>query len=127
MVTAYVALKVGDSLGLAMEYVNGEDLKRLIKHNGILPVREACFYVAQAALGLQHAHEKGMVHRDIKPSNLILTYERTKPVVKILDFGLSKATTEKNEDFGLTGELGKCWAPRNTWPRNKSSTLPMRI
>ena len=62
----------------------------------------AAFYVHQVALGLQHAHEKGMVHRDIKPNNLMLTVEGKKHVVKILDFGLSKATSEKGAETGLT-------------------------
>src|SRR5262249_15065938 len=57
---------------LAMEYVNGTDLGRLVKRNGPCPVAEACDYIRQAALGLQHAFERGLVHRDIKPSNLLV-------------------------------------------------------
>ena len=49
---------------------------------------QACDYIRQAALGLQHAHERGMVHRDIKPHNLLLTAERA--TVKILDMGLAR-------------------------------------
>ena len=56
-----------------MEYVEGEDLAKVVKARGPLPVANACYYVHQAALGLQHAHEQGMVHRDIKPQNLILS------------------------------------------------------
>ena len=51
-----------------------------------MPVAEACDYIRQAAMGLQHAHERGMVHRDIKPHNMMVTQDR---VVKILDFGLA--------------------------------------
>ena len=72
IVTAYTALRLGESLVLAMEYVEGLDLARLVKARGPLPVANACNYVHQAALGLQHAHEHGMVHRDIKPGNLML-------------------------------------------------------
>ena len=50
-----------------MEYVEGYDLAQLVKSNGPLPVAKACYFVYQAALGFQHAHEHGMVHRDIKP------------------------------------------------------------
>ena len=57
---------------LTMEYVEGTDLGKLIKQQGPLPAALACDYIRQAALGLQHAHEQGMVHRDIKPSNLLL-------------------------------------------------------
>ena len=72
IVTAYAALRMGESLVLAMEYVEGLDLAKLVKARGPLPVANACYYVHQAALGLQHAHEHGMVHRDIKPGNLML-------------------------------------------------------
>ena len=56
---------------LVMEYVEGVTLAELVLERGPLPVAEACNYVRQAALGLQHAHECGMVHRDVKPANLI--------------------------------------------------------
>ena len=64
----------------------------------------ACNFVHQAALGLQHAHEQGMVHRDIKPGNLMLAREGNRPVVKVLDFGLAKVTSEGAGDGGLTHE-----------------------
>ena len=71
---------------LVMEYVEGADLAKLGRHVGPLPIPEACELIRQAALGLQHAHEHGLVHRDIKPSNLMLT---TTGQVKILDLGLA--------------------------------------
>jgi serine/threonine protein kinase/WD40 repeat protein len=104
VVAAYHALQVGDLLAFAMEYVEGEDLASLVKSQGPLPVPHACFYVQQAALGLQHAFEKKMVHRDIKPQNLILAREGKKHLVKVLDFGLAKVMREKTDDTGLTGE-----------------------
>jgi len=79
---------------MAMEFVDGVDLARLIKEHRVLEVSEACEYIRQAALGLQHAHENGFVHRDIKPSNIIVAGERhiaqaKHPcIVKILDMGL---------------------------------------
>src|SRR5262249_28607217 len=60
---------------------------RLVKEHGPLAVPLACDYVRQAAHGLQHAHERGLVHRDIKPANLLLT---RKGVVKVLDMGLAR-------------------------------------
>ena len=58
---------------LAMEYVEGLDLAKMVKAKGPLPVANASHFIDQAALGLQHAHERGMVHRDIKPANLMLS------------------------------------------------------
>jgi serine/threonine protein kinase len=104
IVTAYAAIRAGESIVFAMEYVEGYDLDRLVAGKGPLPVAQACNFIYQAALGLQYAHEKGMVHRDIKPSNLILSRHGKKPVVKVLDFGLAKATREGSVDRSLTHE-----------------------
>ncbi len=104
VVTAYSALRVGESLVLAMEYVDGLDLARLVKSYGVLPVANACNYVHQAALGLQHAHEHGMVHRDIKPGNLMLARQGSRALIKVLDFGLAKVKSEGPTDRTLTHE-----------------------
>ncbi len=87
-----------------MEYVDGLDLSRLVKAHGPLPVAKACNYVHQAALGLQHAHENGMVHRDIKPGNLMLARQGNRGVIKVLDFGLAKIQSEGAVEGGLTHE-----------------------
>ena len=102
VVTAYTALQLGETLAFAMEYVKGQDLAKLVKAHGPLPVPNACHYARQVALGLQHAHDKHMVHRDIKPQNLILTREGKRHIVKILDFGLAKVLCEHAEDSSLT-------------------------
>ena len=84
---------------LAMEFVPGIDLLRLVRQAGPLTPTDACYYVRQAAEGLQHAHEQGLVHRDIKPANLMVTPSplaptRTQtarlPKVKVLDMGLAR-------------------------------------
>jgi serine/threonine protein kinase len=72
----------------AMEYVEGCNLAQWVEQHGPLPVRRACEYVRQAALGLQHAHERGLVHRDVKPSNLLLTTQGE--TIKLLDLGLAR-------------------------------------
>src|SRR5262249_26017758 len=102
IVTAYHATRLGESIVFAMEYVEGLDLTRLVKANGPIPVRHACNFVYQAALGLQHAHEEGLVHRDIKPGNLMLARKGDRPLIKVLDFGLAKATREERVDSALT-------------------------
>jgi serine/threonine protein kinase len=104
IITAYSATRVGESIVFSMQYVEGYDLSKLVEKSGPLSVAHACNFVYQAALGLQHAHEHGMVHRDIKPSNLMLARDGNKPVVKVLDFGLAKVTSEGTVDGGLTHE-----------------------
>ena len=94
IVTAYTAFRNGESLVFAMEYVEGLDLARMVKARGPMPVAHACQFIQQAALGLEHAHEHGMVHRDIKPGNLMLSRNRDKALIKILDFGLARASHE---------------------------------
>jgi serine/threonine-protein kinase len=97
IVTAYDANEIGDRLYLVMEFVDGPNLQELVRKQGPLPVSQACDFIRQAALGLQHAHELGMVHRDIKPANLLVQRAPSRnpdapPIytVKILDFGLAR-------------------------------------
>jgi serine/threonine protein kinase len=91
----------GETHYLVMEYLEGTNLEQLVQENGPLPVARACAFIRQAALGLQHAQEKGVVHRDIKPGNLVVTRLRIaddqptirKPqatIVKILDLGIAR-------------------------------------
>src|SRR5205814_777034 len=82
---------------------HGVNLNQRVQQSGPLPVEEARDFIRQAALGLQHAHERGLVHRDIKPSNLFVTEGQRQgsgsghgtdpgpltPTVKILDMGLA--------------------------------------
>ena len=87
VVLAFDAESAGGNLFLSMEYVEGTDLTKLVRQNGPMPIAHACDAIRQAALGLQHAHERGLVHRDIKPSNLLYT---PKGQVKVLDLGLAQ-------------------------------------
>jgi WD40 repeat protein/tRNA A-37 threonylcarbamoyl transferase component Bud32 len=86
IVTAFDADQAGGNHFLVMEFIEGRRLDRVVAEQGPLPVALACDFVRQAALGLQHACEHGMMHRDIKPQNLMLTAEGQ---IKILDFGLA--------------------------------------
>jgi serine/threonine-protein kinase len=77
---------------IVMEYLRGLDLKEVSTRRGPLPVSEAIDFVLQACDAVAEAHSLGIVHRDLKPSNLFLL-ERPdgSPLVKVLDFGISKA------------------------------------
>ena len=109
IVAAFDADEVGGVHFLAMEFIEGISLARLVAESGPLPVRLACGYVRQAALGLQHAHERGMVHRDIKPHNLILARDGH---VKILDFGLARFLSESDPSAGAgASSTGEAQAP----------------
>jgi serine/threonine protein kinase len=86
---------------LAMEYVEGEDLQSVLDKGGPPHFSEAVHWAYQAAAGLHHAHEKGLVHRDVKPANLIRSKDGA---VKILDMGLARSFQEEADN--LTGALG---------------------
>ena len=122
IVTAYSALRFGESLVLAMEYVEGLDLAKTVKAKGPLPVAHACYFIHQAALGLQHAHEQGMVHRDIKPGNLMLARIGNRAVVKILDFGLAKVRRERAPIGTVTHGRASCSARPISSPPSRSTT-----
>ena len=107
IVRAYDVDMEGRTYFLVMEYVDGVDLQDLVAHRGRLDPARAAHYVRQAADGLQHAHEAGLVHRDVKPANLLLG--RT-GVLKILDLGLARffhegaaSATEQRSDDAVLG------------------------
>ncbi|MCA9207765.1 MAG: protein kinase, partial [Planctomycetales bacterium] len=89
------ALDAGEVAGthyLAMELLAGEDLSGVQRRWGRISVPEACELARQTALGLQYAHENGLIHRDIKPGNLMLSANEAdgSPRVRILDLGLAR-------------------------------------
>jgi tRNA A-37 threonylcarbamoyl transferase component Bud32 len=78
----------GDSYYMVMEFVEGQDLKKVLRTRGRLrPVKEAIDLVAQVANALEYAHERGLIHRDIKPENIMIT-ESGQPI--LTDFGIAK-------------------------------------
>jgi serine/threonine protein kinase len=88
---------------LVLEYIDGCNLHDFVRKNGPLAAARAAHYIRQAALGLGHAHEQGLVHRDLKPSNLLL--DRC-GVVKMLDLGLARFFGEDNSPFVQQFEQG---------------------
>ena len=95
VVSVFEADQDGDTHYLAMEYVPGITLQQLVERHGPLPIAQACDFVRQTALGLQHAAEQGLVHRDIKPANLMILMNEAaampqSAMVKILDMGVAR-------------------------------------
>jgi serine/threonine-protein kinase len=88
---------------MVMEHLSGTDFGQVLKTRGSLPVKEAVDYMLQAFEAIAEAHALGVVHRDLKPGNLFLTTRADgSPLVKVLDFGLSKATKPGEEEHSLT-------------------------
>jgi hypothetical protein len=84
---------------MVMEYLEGQDLAAVLRATGPLPVSDAVAFVAQAIEAIAEAHALGIVHRDIKPSNLFLARRPDgTPLVKVLDFGISKAAIPGSMD-----------------------------
>ena len=81
-----------------MEYVEGLTLQQLVERDGPLPFELAGEYMRQAAEGLHHAHEHGIIHRDIKPANMIVNPDG---VLKVLDLGLTRLSSEEAESLTL--------------------------
>jgi serine/threonine protein kinase len=113
-VTVHDAGQLGDRQYLAMEYLDGIDLERLLEQNGPLPIELVRDFALQVARGLAHAHERGLVHRDIKPANLIVVPRppawNADPAelapgrftVKILDMGLARFDSAQSNLASLT-------------------------
>ncbi len=99
IVLAHDADQAGELHFLVMEHVEGTSLDQVVARRGPLPVAEACEYARQAALGLQHAHEQGLVHRDVKPHNLLLTPQGQ---VKVVDFGLAHLARADGAETAVT-------------------------
>ncbi len=86
LVRAYDAGHDGNVHFLVTEFVPGSDLRHLVRSGGKLNQQDAATIVTATAMGLQHAHEQGLIHRDIKPGNVMVTPEG---MVKVLDLGLA--------------------------------------
>ncbi|MCB1279286.1 bifunctional serine/threonine-protein kinase/formylglycine-generating enzyme family protein [Prosthecobacter sp.] len=90
----------GGLLYIAMEFVAGTDVARMIAKQGRLPPDHAMAITAHVCDALAYAHGKGIIHRDIKPANIMVSYDG---VVKVADFGLAKMTHSQNTGLTQSG------------------------
>ncbi|MFW5921470.1 MAG: serine/threonine protein kinase, partial [Polyangiales bacterium] len=89
---------------IAMEYLEGENLRHRLKRERPLPPKNAVKIAAQIARSLREAHSMGVVHRDLKPANIFLVpHDEDRDYVKVLDFGLVKDLAAADEDLTQTG------------------------
>ncbi|HEX3695981.1 MAG TPA: serine/threonine-protein kinase [Polyangia bacterium] len=109
--------KVDESYFIALEYVNGRDLRSIFDRarakGEVMPIRQACYVVMQVCEGLDYAHNKRdgqgrelhLVHRDISPQNVLVGYEGE---IKLIDFGIAKAAgkASKTQAGILKGKFG---------------------
>jgi serine/threonine-protein kinase len=96
IVRALDAEQIGHDPCIVMEYVPGQDLEQILNARGALPPGDVARWAMEAALGLAHAHEQGVIHRDIKPSNLLLGDDGR---IRILDLGLATLIDDPDADL----------------------------
>jgi len=102
LVRAYDAGNDGRVHYLVTEYVPGMDLRRLIRSEGPLNVNQAASVIMFAALGLDYAHQSGLIHRDVKPGNILVTPEG---IAKVSDLGLAGFLDEEDDNDPRAGKI----------------------
>lgn len=115
IVTIYDVGKSGDIAYIAMEYLQGRELRDIMNDVGLLPVSNVLDIVAQVASGLAYAHEHDIIHRDVKPSNIMVIRDGH---VKITDFGIARmASSAVRTQTGMVLGSPKYMSPEQVMGR----------
>ncbi len=96
IVSAFDIDNEGDTHYIVMEYVDGVDLQQLVRRDGPVDPGTAALLLAQAADGLQHAHQRGVIHRDVKPANLLIDNDGR---IRLLDMGLALVAAQDSQSL----------------------------
>src|SRR5437016_12874621 len=108
IVTIYEMAESGGAPFIAMEYLEGESLEKLIARKPALSLGTKVGYVVQTCRALEYAHRRGVIHRDVKPANIVVTRDG---IVKVVDFGIARiADTSKTQTGALLGTKGDATA-----------------
>ncbi|MCA9908664.1 MAG: serine/threonine protein kinase, partial [Anaerolineae bacterium] len=91
IVTVHDVGNEGATHYIVMEFIEGQDLKKIIKANGVLPIDRALHLGIQICAGIGFAHRAGIVHADVKPQNMLVTKD---DMIKVTDFGIAQAFSE---------------------------------
>ncbi|MFO0549437.1 MAG: serine/threonine-protein kinase [Polyangiaceae bacterium] len=108
---------------MVMEYLEGQDLSQLVEAHGGQTVSDVAEWVLQACEALAEAHGLGIIHRDLKPANLFLTRKVDgSPCIKVLDFGISKLSSDSDVNKGMTKTSDVMGSPFYMSPEQMRST-----
>ena len=115
IVTIYDVGKSGDIAYIAMEFLEGRELRDILNDSERIPLAQVLSIVAQVAQGLAYAHERGIVHRDVKPSNVMVAHDGN---AKITDFGIARmASSAVRTQTGMVMGSPKYMSPEQVMGR----------
>src|SRR4029077_7790910 len=98
IVTIYELAESGGAPFIAMEYLEGESLEKIIARKPVLPLATKLGYIVQTCRALDYAHLRGVIPRDVKPANIVVTRDG---IVKVVDFGIARLGHSSNTQTGM--------------------------
>jgi serine/threonine protein kinase len=98
IVTIYELAESGGAPFIAMEYLEGESLEKIIARTPALPLATKLGYIVQTCRALDYAHRRGVIHRDVKPANIVVTRDG---IVKVVDFGIARLGPTSHTQTGM--------------------------